>query len=67
MHEERMQACGAAGNGNIYVAGGNTQKGGRPKSYEVYNEATDEWQLMASLMLEPNVFSQMVSVEGKLY
>ena len=67
MQEGRMQASGAAGNGKIYIAGGNTLKGGAPESCEVYNEATDEWQFIASLTLKPTVFSRMVNVDGKLY
>ena len=67
MQEGRMQASGAAGNAKIYIAGGNTLKGGAPESCEVYNEATDEWQFIASLTLKPTVFSRMVNVDGKLY
>lgn len=79
MKEERWQAYGAASHGKVFVVGGrgpplDLKKCGSSaykRSCEVYNEATDEWQLMASLKI-PRGFCQghaagLMCVDDKLY
>ena len=68
IQEERMFACGAASQERIFVAGGVNDHFERvSKTCEVYNETTNEWQFIASLVLEPGIMSSMVCVDGKLY
>lgn len=68
IHEERIFACGAASHGKIFVVGGlNTRAGRVSTTCEVYNEKTNEWYFVASLIYSPGVLSRMVCVDGKLY
>ena len=71
INEERYSAIGAAMNGKIYIAGGaNTIWPARGhnllSSCEVYNPATNEWQLMPSLKV-PRCSASMVHFQGRLY
>ena len=66
--EERYCAFGAAMNAKIYIAGG--LKSFSPydelSSCEVYNPATNEWQLTPSLKV-PRYSASMVCFQGRLY
>ena len=68
INKERCDAFGAAINGKIYIAGGT--KAIWPydvfSSCEVYNPATNEWQLMPSLKV-PRHSASMVHFQGRLY
>ena len=71
INEERCDAFGAALNGKIYIAGGTMTSwlfGGHNvhSSCEVYNPATNEWQLMPSLKA-PRCSASMVHFQGRLY
>ena len=71
IHEARKWACGAAEQGQIYIAGGvdlqwhftNTMS----KTCEVYKETTDEWQFIASLRGPQNDPTTIVCVDGTQY
>ena len=52
-------------NGKIYIAGGETDHG-YLSSCEVYNPASDEWQLIPSLK-QQRFNTSMVCFQGKLY
>ena len=67
----RCNAIGAAMNGKIYIAGGTNKifpsiGYNVHSSCEVYNPATDEWQLMPSLKV-PRYKGSMVQFQGMLY
>ena len=68
INEGRHNAFDAAMNGKIYIAGGT--KSIWPydvfSSCEVYNPATNEWQLMPSLKV-PRHSASMVHFQGRLY
>ena len=65
--EERFYAFGAAMNGKIYIAGGISSSNYKGlSSCEVYNPATNEWQLMPSLKV-PRRNASMVCFAGQLY
>ena len=78
MKEARYGAYGAAARGKIFVTGGTgTSSHDSGTSYfwrrtcEVYNESSDEWQVIAGLEI-PHWFSlagvlSMTCVDGKLY
>ena len=75
MKEARNRAHGAAAHGKIFVIGGE-QDGERDRDSftrtgEVYNETTDEWQVIAGLRI-PRGFSEgrvvgLLSVDDKLF
>lgn len=68
IQEDRMFACGAASHGNIFVGGGVNKQGGRvSKTCEVYDEKTNEWHFIASLISRPCVLSNMVCIDDKIY
>ena len=64
-NEVRYNAFGAAMNGKIYIAGGETDHG-YLSSCEVYNPASDEWQLISSLK-ERRFNASMLCFHGRLY
>ena len=71
INKERCDAFGAAMNGKIYIGGGTMT--GWPlfghnvhSSCEVYNPATNEWQLMPSLKV-PRCSASMVHFQMRLY
>ena len=69
VNEERYNAFGAAKNDKIYIAGGQSSSSytcRRLSSCEVYNPATNEWQLMPSLNV-PRYSASMVCFAGQLY
>ena len=67
VNEERFNAFGAAMNDKIYIAGGQSSSAYRGlSSCEVYNPATNEWQLMPGLNVPRNSAS-MVCFAGQLY
>ena len=65
LNQARYNACGAAMNGKVYIAGGR-QNQLTLNTCEVYNPVTNEWQLMPSLMV-PRMSASMVCYEGTLY
>ena len=66
--QQRMFACGAATQGKVFIAGGVGHQGGKvSNTCEMYNETTNEWQFVASLIWSPGVLSNMMCVDGKLY
>ena len=66
--EERYCAFGAAMNAKIYIAGGLKSFSAYDElsSCEVYNPATNEWQLTPSLKV-PRYSASMVCFQGRLY
>ena len=64
--EQKYCAFGAAMNGKIYIAGGLTWRNYMSSSCEVYNPATNEWQLMPSLNV-PRHSASMVHFQRRLY
>ena len=70
MQEKRVQTFGVATKGNIFLAGGLTQKLSGSivdaKTCEMYNISTNEWQLIGSLKV-PRFDGSMVCVKGTLY
>ena len=67
VNEERFNAFGAAMNDKIYIAGGQSSSAYRGlSSCEVYNPATNEWQLMPGLKV-PRSSASMVCFAGQLY
>ena len=67
INEARHSACGAAMNGQVYIAGGMAQFGSQVlRSCEMYCPSSDEWQVIGSLKKARNNAS-MVCLEGKLY
>ena len=64
-NEGRYNAFGAAMNGKIFIAGGETDRG-YLSSCEVYNPASDEWQLIPSLK-QQRFNASMVCFQGRLY
>ena len=67
VNEERFNAFGAAMNDKIYIAGGQSSSAYRGlSSCEVYNPATNEWQLMPGLKV-PRYSASMVCFAGQLY
>lgn len=64
MQEARMLPCGASAHGKIFIAGGN--KGG-PETCEVYNERSNEWQFIGSLVTRWSLLRSMVCCDGNLY
>ena len=65
MNEARYDAFGTAMNGKIYVAGGK-QNSSVLNSCEMYDPATNEWQMMPSLDV-PRHSSSMVCFQEALY
>lgn len=65
MNEGRYNAFGTAMNGKIYVAGGK-QSSLVLKTCEMYDPATNEWQMMPSLDVLRHS-SSMVCFQGSLY
>ena len=65
MREKRMLPCGAAARGKIFIAGGN--KRADAATCEVYNERSNEWQFIGSLVNRGNPFRSMVCCDGNLY
>ena len=65
INEGRYYAFGAAMNGKIYIAGGQSVNKAL-SSCEVYNTSTNEWQLMPSLKV-PRLSASMVHFQGRLY
>ena len=67
VNEERFNAFGAAMNDKIYIAGGLSSSNYEGlSSCEVYNPATNEWQLMPGLKV-PRYSASMVCFAGQLY
>ena len=81
MNEARDSACGAAFHGKIFVIGGTLFESSYAyldtidfhwrRTCEVYNETSDEWQVIAGLKI-PDWFSQarvfsVTSIDDKLY
>ena len=65
INQARCNACGAAMNGKVYIAGGRQGKV-TFNTCEVYNPLTNEWQLMPSLKV-PRMSASMVCHDGRLY
>ena len=66
INEARRSACGAAMNGQVYIAGGISYGNQFLSSCEMYDPSRNEWQLIACLK-EPRCYANMVCLEGKLY
>ena len=67
VNEERFNAFGAAMNDKVYIAGGLSSSNYKGlTSCEVYNPATNEWQLMPGLNV-PRYSASMVCFAGQLY
>ena len=67
VNEERFNAFGAAMNDKIYIEGGLSSSNYEGlSSCEVYNPATNEWQLMPGLNV-PRYSASMVCFAGQLY
>ena len=67
VNEERFNAFGAAMNDKVYIAGGLSSSNYEGlSSCEVYNPATNEWQLMPGLKV-PRYSASMVCFTGQLY
>ena len=68
VNEGRFNSFGAAMNGKIYIAGGHSINSYFKllSSCEVYNSATNEWQVMPSLKV-PRHSASMVCFQGRLY
>ena len=65
----RSEAEAAAGNGKVFIAGGNYQ-GKQPlcdSPCEMYDETTNEWQLIASFKKPEAIFHRLLATDGKLY
>ncbi|KAL9951200.1 hypothetical protein ACROYT_G043822, partial [Oculina patagonica] len=64
----RSQACGAAANERVFIAGGRFQQDWDwlYRSCEMYNETTNEWQFIASIK-KPEAFDTLLTADGKLY
>ena len=68
LQEGRMFVCGATYHEKIFVASGlNKQSSAMLQTCEVYSEATDEWQFIASIVSNPGYMSCMLCVDDKLY
>ena len=65
INQARCNACGAAMNGQVYIAGGRQGKVSF-NTCEVYNPLTNEWQLMPRLKV-PGMSASMVCYEERLY
>ena len=67
LNEARRDACGVSKNDEkIFVAGGVDTFGNFMDSCEVYNLATNEWQLIASLTM-PRYRGKMVVIDETIY
>ena len=67
INEARHSAFGAAMNGQVYIAGGMTNRGNQVlSSCEMYSPLSNEWQMIACLN-SPRCNASMVCLEGKLY
>ena len=66
MNMGRYDAFGTAMNGKIYVAGGKQNCSVLLNTCEMYDPATNEWQIMPSLDV-PRHSSSMVCFQGSLY
>ena len=67
INEARHSACGAAMNGQVYIAGGMTNSGhDSVSSCEMYSPMSNEWQLIGCLK-KARYNASMVCLEGKLY
>lgn len=73
MQQARINACGAAARGKIFIAGGvidNSRMFALPvvasETCEMYNVLTDEWLFIASLN-GPRSRASMVCIQGTLY
>ena len=64
---ERAFACGAFAHGKIFVTGGINRYEMISNTCEVYDEKTNEWQLIASLHMPPDTVPQILSVDDILY
>lgn len=67
MRLERAFACGASAHGKIFVAGGINRCQLISNTCEVYDETTNEWQLIASLYMPTDAVPQILSVDDALY
>ena len=63
---ERYSACGVAGHGEIFIAGGTTHNMVVTTTCEVYDGTTNEWQFIESLNA-PRSLGSMVCSKGSLY
>ena len=67
INEARYSACGAAMNGQVYIAGGLNYYGNDIiSSCEMYSPMSNEWQLIGCLQ-KARYNASMVCFEGKLY
>ena len=67
LKEARRDACGVSKNDEkIFIAGGHGVFDWTLSSCEVYNIATNEWQLIASLTV-PRALAKMVLIDGTIY
>ena len=64
MQEARMLPCGAAAHGRIFIGGGNK---GLSETCEMYNERSNEWQFIGSLVTRGDILRSMVCCDGNLY
>ena len=62
----RYNACGAAMNSKMFIAGGWNSRNRYTLLSEAFNPPTNEWQKIAKLTI-PRFNSSMVCFEGKLY
>ena len=62
----RYNACGAAMNSKVFIAGGWNSRNRYTLLSEAFNPPTNEWQKIANLSI-PRFNSSMVCFEGKLY
>jgi len=66
IREPRSEAYGAAGQGKIFIAGGHKNGSILLESCEMYHEARNEWQLIASPRMS-SFCRTTLCVDGKLY
>jgi len=64
---ERAFACAASAHGKIFVTGGINRYKMISNACEVYDETTNEWQLIASLYMPSDAVPQILSVDDALY
>ncbi|XP_044178438.1 kelch-like protein diablo [Acropora millepora] len=67
INEPRHSACGAAMNGQVYIAGGTKSNENQVlSSCEMYSPLSNEWQVIGCLK-KARFNASMVCLEGKLY
>lgn len=64
IQEARMLPCRAAAHGKVFITGGNK---GASDTCEMYNERSNDWHLIGSLVTRGSAFRSMVCCDGNLY